>query len=191
MKVQPGMQGNQMLQQQLQEQEGSAGFQLSEMMSTINFPLADWYVYILFSCGLLVVQCFVRCYRRCCRFETDTQQFMLPVTIPLIIAYVAAINVINNPRGKCCVLVSIIPFTSPIVMMVRIPRYLLPDFIVYGVVDSWFLFTTWFLGKIYRTGIWCMGKSQLAARCGSGLPSQLIWCKNFFVKNWIVFLWRI
>ena len=53
--------------------------------------------------------------------ETDTQQFMLPITIPLILAIIVMINAINSPHGPIAFWFSIIPLTSPIVMMVRIP----------------------------------------------------------------------
>jgi ABC-2 type transport system permease protein len=52
--------------------------------------------------------------------ETDTQQFMMPVTIPLILAFVAAQGIIQNPEGPLAFWFSIIPFTSPIIMPVRV-----------------------------------------------------------------------
>ena len=92
--------------------------------------------------------------------ETDTQQFMLPVTIPLIIAIIVMINAFMNPSGKIAVWFSIIPFTSPIVMMARIPF----DVPLIEIVASMvililtFLATTWFAAKIYKTGILMYGK---------------------------------
>ncbi len=92
--------------------------------------------------------------------ETDTQQFMLPVTIPLIIGIFVMINAFMNPSGKIAVWFSIIPFTSPIVMMARIPF----DVPLIEIVASMvilvltFLATIWFAAKIYRTGILMYGK---------------------------------
>jgi ABC-2 type transport system permease protein len=92
--------------------------------------------------------------------EADTQQFMMPVTIPLIFSFVVAQTVIENPDGAMAFWLSIFPLTSPIIMMVRIP---------FG-VDAWelilsmvllilgFVGTTWMAGKIYRTGILMYGK---------------------------------
>jgi ABC-2 type transport system permease protein len=92
--------------------------------------------------------------------ETDTQQFMLPITIPLIISVVMVQYVILNPQGTVAFWFSMIPCTSPIIMMVRIP---------FG-VDIWqvllsmallilgFIGTTWLAAKIYRTGILLYGK---------------------------------
>ena len=53
--------------------------------------------------------------------ETDTQQFVLPVSLPLIIAFIAFQAVIRDPDGAVAFWMSMIPFTSPIIMMVRIP----------------------------------------------------------------------
>ena len=93
--------------------------------------------------------------------ETDTQQFMLPIIAPLILGlYVGFATVMNDPHGPIATICSIIPFTSPIVMLMRIP---------YGV--SWyelvismalliitFVFMVWLSAKIYRVGILMYGK---------------------------------
>jgi ABC-2 type transport system permease protein len=93
--------------------------------------------------------------------EADTQQFMLPITMPLIFSFVVAQTVMENPDGTMAFWLSIIPFTSPIIMMVRIP---------FGGVETWelllsmgllilgFLGSTWVAAKIYRTGILMYGK---------------------------------
>jgi ABC-2 type transport system permease protein len=92
--------------------------------------------------------------------EADTQQFMLPITIPLIFSFVMAQAVINEPSGTLAKWLSIIPFTSPVIMMVRLPfgvhwtELLLSVLMLIG----GFIFTTWLAGKIYRTGILMYGK---------------------------------
>ncbi|HRY33663.1 MAG TPA: ABC transporter permease [Bacteroidales bacterium] len=92
--------------------------------------------------------------------EADTQQFMLPVTVPLILAIVMGQFVINNPEGPASFWFSIIPFTSPIIMMIRIPFGVpLTDLILsMALLVLGFLATTWFAAKIYRTGILMYGK---------------------------------
>jgi len=92
--------------------------------------------------------------------ETDTQQFMLPIMVPLILAIIVLFPAINNPDSSVAFWFSMIPFTSPVIMMARIP---------FG-VPIWevglsmlllvltFLGTTWMAGKIYRTGILMYGK---------------------------------
>ncbi|MCF8340558.1 MAG: ABC transporter permease [Chitinophagaceae bacterium] len=94
----------------------------------------------------------------------EAQSLMLPITMPIIFAFIILNSSLQNPNSPIAVWASIIPFTSPIVMMGRIP------FGVPGTVPIWqlalsmvtlvggFLFTTWFAGKIYRTGILMNGK---------------------------------
>ncbi len=93
--------------------------------------------------------------------EADTQQFMLPITIPLIFSFVVAQTIVDDPDGVMAFWLSLCPLTSPIIMMVRIP---------FGGVAAWelilsmillilgFLGTTWMAAKIYRTGILMYGK---------------------------------
>jgi ABC-2 type transport system permease protein len=92
--------------------------------------------------------------------ETDTQQFMLPITAPLIISIVAAQAVMQNPDGPLAVWLSIIPFTSPIIMMVRLPFNVPTEQIVLSLslLVLGFLGTTWLAAKVYRTGILMYGK---------------------------------
>jgi ABC-2 type transport system permease protein len=92
--------------------------------------------------------------------ETETQQFMLPVTIPIIIGLMVAMGTMQNPESPVAFWCSLIPLTSPIVMMARIP---------FG-VPYWqigismllmivaFIFFVWMAAKIYRTGILMYGK---------------------------------
>lgn len=92
--------------------------------------------------------------------ETDTQQFSLPIMLPIIFAIYAGIFSAENPDGPLAFWCSMIPFTSPIVMMVRLPF----DVPVWQIVLSIsililsFIGTTWMAAKIYRTGILMYGK---------------------------------
>ncbi|MFI5163740.1 MAG: ABC transporter permease [Bacteroidia bacterium] len=92
--------------------------------------------------------------------ESDTQQFMMPITIPLVISFVAAQFIMQNPEGPVAFWFSIIPFTSPIVMMVRLP-FGVPIWefaLSMGLLIITFIFMTWLAAKIYRTGILMYGK---------------------------------
>lgn len=92
--------------------------------------------------------------------ETDTQQFMLPITIPLILGIFVMMNAIQSPDSPVAFWFSIIPLTSPIVMMVRIP-FGVPYWQValsMGLLVLTFLGSVWLAGKIYRTGILMYGK---------------------------------
>jgi ABC-2 type transport system permease protein len=93
--------------------------------------------------------------------ETDTQQFLLPILMPLILAvYIGIFTVIEDPHGMVSTIFSFIPFTSPVVMLMRIPfgvpiwEQLLSLTLLIGT----FVFTVWFAAKIYRVGILMYGK---------------------------------
>ena len=92
--------------------------------------------------------------------NTDSQQFTLPVTVPLLIAFLSAIYIVNNPDGSLAVWMSMIPFTSPIVMMVRIPFGIPIWQVVVSalILAGTFVGMTWVAAKIYRTGILMYGK---------------------------------
>jgi len=92
--------------------------------------------------------------------ETDTQQLIWPVILPLILAIYVMISAINNPDGSLAFWFSLIPFTSPMVMMVRIP-FGVPWWQVAlsaSLLVATFLGMTWVAGKVYRTGILMYGK---------------------------------
>jgi ABC-2 type transport system permease protein len=92
--------------------------------------------------------------------ETDTQQFMFPLTIPLLVGIMVMMNAIMNPSGQLAYWFSIIPFTSPIVMMARIPFHVPVSDLVLSMtlLVVTFVVFTWLAGKIYRTGILMYGK---------------------------------
>ena len=94
--------------------------------------------------------------------QTDAQQFMFPVTVPLILSYVVSINVIINgdPNGPLAFWLSMIPFTSPIAMVMRLPfgvpmwQLLLSG----SLLIAGFVGVTWVAARIYRVGILMYGK---------------------------------
>jgi len=92
--------------------------------------------------------------------ETDTQQFMLPITIPLILAIMVMINAMQNPDGMLAFWFSIIPLTSPVVMMARIPFGVPYSELALSMIllILAFIGTIWLSAKIYRTGILIYGK---------------------------------
>ena len=93
--------------------------------------------------------------------ETDTQQFMLPILMPLILGmYVGFFTVIENPHGTVSQVFSYIPFTSPVVMLMRIPFGvpLWQQILSLVILFATFMATVWFAAKIYRVGILMYGK---------------------------------
>lgn len=93
--------------------------------------------------------------------DTETQQFMLPITLPLLFTYIMSFSfIVNNPDSSLSFWLSIIPFTSPIAMMVRLP-FGVPNWelaLSIVLLIGGFLFTTWVASRIYRVGILMYGK---------------------------------
>ena len=93
--------------------------------------------------------------------ETDSQQFLLPIIMPLVLAvYIGFFTVINNPHGTVATVFSMVPLTSPIVMLMRIPFGVPWWQIVLSItiLFATFFFVVWFASKIYRVGILMYGK---------------------------------
>jgi len=93
--------------------------------------------------------------------ETDSQQFLLPIILPLMLGvYVGFFSVLSEPHGTVATVFSMIPLTSPIVMLMRIPfgvpwwQLLISVLLLFGT----FFFVVWFASKIYRVGILMYGK---------------------------------
>lgn len=131
-----------------------------EIISSINFGLIIGSFLFFFLFGYLMYSALFAAIGSAVDNETDTQQFMLPVTAPLILAIIVAQFVVQNPEGPLAFWFSIIPFTSPIVMMIRIPFGVpvLDMALAMFLLVAGFVFTTWLAGKIYRTGILMYGK---------------------------------
>ena len=87
--------------------------------------------------------------------DADAQQFMLPVTIPLILSIMLLGAVLNDPNGSLAFWMSMIPFTAPVVMMMRVafgvPFWELGLSMVFMI--GGFIFMIWFASRIYRVGI--------------------------------------
>jgi ABC-2 type transport system permease protein len=136
--------------------------QVMEIFSSINYTIIIATFIFYFIGGYLLYAALFAAIGSAVDNEADTQQFMLPVTIPLILSMVIGMSfVLNNPDGSVAYWLSLIPFTSPIIMMVRIPfgvniySELLPSM---ALLILGFLGTTWLAAKIYRTGILMYGK---------------------------------
>lgn len=147
--------------QQTEEASGNDVAQIMDAINTINFPLLIGAFLFYFLCGYLLYAALFAAIGSAVDNESETQQFMFPVTIPLIFSFVlASSSVVNNPDGPIAFWLSMIPLTSPIIMMVRIPfgvpvwqLILSMTLLILG-----FLGTVWIAAKIYRTGILMYGK---------------------------------
>jgi ABC-2 type transport system permease protein len=140
--------------------ENGSTNEIIQGLMAINYPLIIVMFFFFFLTGYMLYASIFGAIGSLIDTDTDGQQFILPATIPIIIAIVAMPVVIENPAGSIAFWLSIIPFTSPIIMMIRIP---------FG-VPIWELglsvilmliaiaFCIWIAAKIYRTAILLYGK---------------------------------
>ncbi|WP_183574744.1 ABC transporter permease [Mucilaginibacter sp. X5P1] len=128
---------------------------------TVNFPYILGCFLFYFLSGFFLYSALFAAVGSAVDSETETQQFMFPITLPLLFTYILSFSfLINNPDSTLAVWLSIIPFTAPVAMMVRVP---------FG-VPGWqmalsmlmmvigFLFTTYIASRVYRVGILMYGK---------------------------------
>jgi ABC-2 type transport system permease protein len=131
-----------------------------DALNTVNFPVMIGAFLFYFLVGYLMYGALFAAIGGAVDSEADTQQFMLPVTVPLILAIVMAQFIIQDPGGPVAFWFSIFPLTSPVVMMIRIPFGVPYMEVILSMVLLLlgFLGTTWLAAKIYRTGILMYGK---------------------------------
>ena len=144
-----------------QQQMGStAQLYIAELW---NLPIATLLIcfIVYFVGGYFLYSSFYAAIGAAVDNETDSQQFLLPIIMPLILGvYIGFFTVMNDPHGTVATIFSMIPLTSPIVMLMRIPfgvpwwQLVLSIVILFGS----FFFVVWFASKIYRVGILMYGK---------------------------------
>jgi ABC-2 type transport system permease protein len=143
-----------------QEQSQEGVNEVLEAINTVNFPVMIGSFLFFFLFGYLMYAALFAAIGGAVDSEADTQQFMLPMTAPLILAMVLAQFIIQEPTGPVAFWFSIIPLTSPVVMMVRIP-FGVPYWQIalsMALLIIGFIAATWMAAKIYRTGILMYGK---------------------------------
>jgi ABC-2 type transport system permease protein len=141
------------------------------MLGSVNFPLIIGCFVFFFIGGYLLYSSLFAAVGSAVDAQEDAQQFMLPIMLPIVLAIMVMASAIKNPEGGIAFWFSIIPFTSPVVMMARIP---------FG-VPAWqlglsmlvliisFVGMVWVAGKIYRTGILMYGKKTSWKELGKWL----------------------
>ncbi|MVM41848.1 ABC transporter permease [Spirosoma sp. HMF3257] len=149
--------------QDVQHKMATAKNPVADVMAaieTLNLPLIIACFLFYFLGGYLLYSALFGAVGAAVDSETETQQFMFPIMMPIIAAIAFAQIAVRDPDGPLAFWTSIIPFTSPVVMMVRIP---------FG-VPAWelilsmlllvigFIGTTWIAARIYRVGILMYGK---------------------------------
>ena len=143
-----------------QEFSGSAQMYIREAW---NLPIASILIsfVVYFIGGYFLYSSFYAAIGAAVDNQTDSQQFLLPIIMPLILSvYIGFFTVVNDPHGTIAVVFSMIPLTSPIVMLMRIP-FGVPWWqiaISVSLLFATFFFVVWFAAKIYRVGILMYGK---------------------------------
>ena len=140
--------------------DAAAFSQVSDVLGGIDFKVMIFSFLIYFLGGYLLYSSLFAAIGGAVDQQADTQQFMLPASLPLIFAVISSSVVIQQPDSAFSVWMSVIPFTSPIIMMMRIP-FGVPYWQIaasMGLLVLGFVFTTWIAAKVYRVGILMYGK---------------------------------
>jgi ABC-2 type transport system permease protein len=140
-------------------------FELKQSIQHTNWPLIiGCFVFYFIGGYLFYASLFAAVGSVVNEDPQEAQSLMLPITMPIIFSWIIMAMAIQDPAGPLAVWSSMIPFSSPIVMMARIP-YGIPTTVPYwqlllsmALLAGGFLFTVWLAGKIYRTGILMYGK---------------------------------
>jgi len=129
-------------------------------LGSVNLAEILMFFILLFIGGYLIYASLFAMFGAAVDSAQDTQQFVMPITIIFIFALYAGMYSIRNPDGPLAFWCSMIPLTSPIVMMVRIPFEipLWEKALSIGILYVTIFFVVKFAAKIYRVGILMYGK---------------------------------
>ncbi|GAB3898325.1 ABC transporter permease [Larkinella knui] len=156
----PGTVRNATVEKPKSEQKSSPVTTVFKAIGTLNIPLIIGCFLIYFIGGYLIYSALFAAVGSAVDSDTDVQQFMFPITIPLVLSFIMAQFIIREPDGAVAFWMSMIPFTSPIIMMVRIPFGVPAWEIILSVtlLIGGFIGTAWLAARIYRVGILMYGK---------------------------------
>lgn len=151
------------LQQELMSPEQSGAAEILDLIDRINFPLMVGMFIFYFLGGFLLYSALFAAVGAAVDSEADTQQFVMPLTIPLVFGFIIGEFAVINPEGSSSEIFSMFPFTSPVVMMIRLANGFTPDniwqlYLSIFLLIVGFVFTTWIASKVYRIGILMYGK---------------------------------
>jgi len=127
----------------------------TKALESIDIPLVVVSFLFFFLSGYLLYGALFAAIGSAVDSDADAQQFMLPVTIPLIISIISLSAILNDPNGTLAFWLSMIPFTAPVVMMMRVPFGVPGWELILSMVlmIAGFVFTIWVASRIYRIGI--------------------------------------
>ena len=149
-----------MMQSAQQEMASTAQMYITEILNLPIATILSCFV-IYFIGGYFLYSSFYAAIGAAVDNETDSQQFLLPIIMPLVLGvYIGFFTVVNDPHGTVATVFSMVPLTSPIVMLMRIPFGVPLWQIAISIVILFatFFLVVWFASKIYRVGILMYGK---------------------------------
>ena len=135
-------------------------FEMIQNYFTVSFGTIILSFIFFFVVGYLIYSTLYAATGSVVDSESDSQQYTMPITIPLILAIVFVPNVATNPDGALAFWLSMIPLTSPIAMMARLPSgvHAWELLLSMGLALAFLVFCVWFAAKVYRVGIMTYGK---------------------------------
>ncbi|MGB6037335.1 MAG: ABC transporter permease [Cryomorphaceae bacterium] len=144
-------------------EQAAIGEMAELILFRVNWPLMVGMFLFYFLGGYLLYASLFAAVGAAVDNETDTQQFMMPITIPLVFGFIVSEFALTNPEGSMVFWFSQFPLTSPIVMMVRGATgfdsgSIWELFLSMALLIAGFVFCVWLAGKIYRVGILMYGK---------------------------------
>jgi len=142
---------------------GLSSFSLEMISAFMNLPLTNIFIAFImyFLGGYFLYASIFAAIGAAIDNQADAQQFMMPITLLVIIAlYVGILTVPEDPNGIVAQIFSYFPFTSPIVMLMRIPNGvpIYEQIISLTILFSSVVFMIWIAAKVYRIGILMYGK---------------------------------
>lgn len=142
-----------------------------EAIASVNMPVTVAAFLFFFFAGYLMYGAMFAAIGAAVDNETDSQQFMLPITVPLIFAIISLSAVLANPNGSLAFWLSVVPLTAPVVMMARVPftgaNWEL--FLSMAILVVCFVGMVWLAARIYRVGILMYGKKPTYKEIGKWL----------------------
>lgn len=166
-----------MAQSQVATQQAATPEQLDKIqdilgsIGSVNFPLIIACFVFFFIGGYLLYSSMYAAVGSAVDTQEDAQQFMMPIMLPIIAAILVMMSAIKNPEGSTAFWFSMVPFTSPVVMMARIP-FGVPIWqllLSMALLVATFVLMVWAAGRIYRTGILMYGKKTSWKELGKWL----------------------
>ncbi len=159
----PSNAGNASIMLSASQDSGISSDSLEMIAAFINLPLTNILIAFLFYFlgGYLLYSSIFAAIGAAVDNQTDAQQFLMPITIVLIVAlYAGILTVPEDPNGIVAQIFSFIPLTSPIVMMMRIPHGvpIFEQIISITILFLSVILIIWIAAKIYRIGILMYGK---------------------------------